>query len=147
MSASLEDAESEWLSQYAALRQTLAELKIDQSSGETKGYGNDIVLEDEDFPGGNGSNDLWNVFCDDEHDEEYSSDISDGFTELPNGTSKSKYPYEQEWLKSKCLAFANDKSGMDAEELQQQLFAMLSSDMRGLNIRFVSLPGTDQCYR
>lgn len=137
MSPSFESAESEWLAQYAALRQTLAELKVGQPDGEIKGYGHDIVLDDEDLTGGSGSDDLWNVFSDNEEDNDYGSDMSDGVTDLPNGEPKSAYSYGQEWLKSKCLAFTSQKSGIDAEELQQQLFAMLASDMRGLHVRFL----------
>ncbi|KAF6221746.1 hypothetical protein HO133_001714 [Letharia lupina] len=130
MSSSLENAESEWVAQYAALRQTLNELRIEQPNGESRGYGHDIMLDDEDLTGSSGSDDLWNVFSDDEQDREYSSDMSGGVTESPSGKSKSAYSYGQEWLRSKCLAFASSKSGMDAEELQQQLSAMLASDMR-----------------
>lgn len=143
MSSSLQNAESEWLAQYASLRQTLAELKIEQPNVETKGYGHDIVLDDEDLTGGSCSDDLWNVFSDDEQDGEYSSDMLDGITDFPNCEPKSAYSYRQEWLKSKCLAFASSRSGLDAEELQQQLSAMLASDMRSLHIRFLSLPETD----
>ena len=135
MSSSLEKAESEWLAQYAALRQTLAELKIEQPNGDIREYGHDIVLDDEHLTDGSGSNDLWNVLSDDEQDGEYSSDVSDGIADFPNGNPKSAYPHGQEWLRSKCLAFASSKPGMDAQEISQQLFAMLASDMRGLCIR------------
>ena len=135
MSPSFESAESEWLAQYAALRQTLAELKVEQPDGEIKGYGHDIVLDDEDLTGGSGSDDLWNVFSDNEEDGDYGSDMSDGVTELPNGEPKSAYSYGQEWLRSKCVDIASSNSGMDAEELRQRLSAMLASDMRGLHVR------------
>lgn len=144
MSSSLKNAESEWVAQYAALRQTLNELRIEQSNGESRGYGHDIMLDDEDLTGSSGSDDLWNVFSGDEQDREYSSDMSDGVTESPSGKPKSAYSYGQEWLRSKCLAFASSKSGMNAEELQQQLSAMLASDMRGLHSsRSLLLPETD----
>lgn len=133
MSLSLADAESEWLAQYAAMRQTLAELKSEQPKGETKGYGHDIVLDD--VTGGSSSDDLWNMFSDDEQDGEYSSDMLDSVPDSQNDKPKLAFSYGQEWLRSKCIALANNKSGMDAEELQQQLSAMLASDMRGLQIR------------
>lgn len=147
MSPSLETAGSEWLANYASLRQTLAELKIEQPNGETEEYGHDIVLDDEDLAGGSGSNDLWQVFSDDEQDEGYSSDMQDGVTDSRNGKPESAYSYGQEWLSSKCLALASSKSGAGAEELQQQLSAMLASDMRSLHIRFLLLPETDCSYR
>lgn len=135
MSLSLANAESEWLAHYASLRQTLAELKTKQPVGETNGYGHDIVLDDADLIGGSGSDDLWNVFSDDEEDEEYSSDMLDSIPDSQNDKPKLAFPYGQEWLRSKCIALASSKSGMDAEELQQQLSAMLASDMRGLQTR------------
>ena len=135
MSLSLANAESEWLAHYASLRQTLAELKTEQPVGETNGYGHDIVLDDADLTGGSGSDDMWNVFTDDEEDEEYSSDMLDSLPGSQDDNPKLAFSYGQEWLRSKCIALASSKSGMDAEELQQQLSAMLASDMRGLQTR------------
>lgn len=135
MSLSLADAESEWLAQYATLRQMLAELKEEQSNGKTNGYGHDIVLDDADLTGGSSSDDLWNVFSDDEQDGEYSSDMTDNVPDAQNSKAKSTFSYGQEWLSSNCIALASSKSGMDAEELQQQISAMLASDMRGLQTR------------
>ena len=147
MSPSPENAGSEWLAHYALLRQTLAELKIEEPNGETEEYGHDIVLDDEDLACGSGSNDLWHVFSDNEQDEGYSSDMLDGVTDSPNGKPESAYSYGQEWLSSKCLALASSKPGAGAEELQQQLSAMLASDMRSLHVRFLLLPETDCSYR
>lgn len=137
MSPALRNAKSEWLAQYAALRQMLANLNIERPNGETKAYGHDMILDDEDLTGGSGSDDLWNVFSDDEEDREYSSDMLDCVKDSPNSEVKSAYSYGQEWLGSKCLAFASSRSGMDAEELQQQLSAMLASDMRGMHVRIL----------
>lgn len=135
MSLSLADAESEWLAQYAALRQLLVELKEEQSNGETNGYGHGIVLDDADLTGGSGSDDLWNVFNDDEQDSEYSSDMLEFAPDAQGSKPKSAFSYGQEWLRSKCIALASSKSGMDAEELRQQISAMLASDMKGLLTR------------
>ena len=135
MSSSLANAESEWLAHYASLRQTLAELKTEQPTGQINGYGHDIVLDDADLTGGSGSDDLWNLFSDDEEDEEYSSGMLDSAPDSPNEKPKLAFSYGQEWLRSKCIALASSKSGIDAEELQQQLTAMLASDMRGLQTR------------
>lgn len=135
MSLSLANAESEWLAHYASLRQTLAELKKEQPTGETNGYGHEILLEDLDLTGGSGSDDLWNVFSDDEEDEEYSRDKLDSFSDSQDDKPDPAFLYGQEWLRGKCNALASGKSGMDAEELQQQLSAMLASDMRGLQTR------------
>ena len=120
----------------------LAELKEEQPNGETKGYGHNIVFDDECLTSSSGSDDLWNVFSDDELVGEYSSDIVDDIADSPIGKPKSAYPDGNEWLRSKCLAFASIKPGIDGEELHQQLSIMLASDMRGSYIRFLLLSET-----
>lgn len=143
MSPSLESKESNWLAQYAAMRQALAELRIEQPSRKGKGYGDDIVLEDEDLTASGSSDDLWNLSSDSEHEAGYSSDTLDSVTGCPNGRTESPHPYGQKWLGSKCLAFANSKPGIDAEELQRRLFAILTSEMRGLHVRVLLVPKID----
>ena len=143
MSPSLESKESNWLAQYAAMRQALAELRIEQPSRKGKGYGDDIVLEDEDLTASGSSDDLWSLSSDSEHEAEYSSDTLDSFTGRPNGRTESPHPYGLKWLGSKCLAFANSKPGIDAEELQQRLLAILASEMRGLHVRVLLVPKID----
>ena len=143
MSPSLDIAEFEWLDQYAALRRTLAELKLEQPNGEIKGYGHDLVPDEEDLTSGSGVDDLWNVFSDDEFDGVYSSDMFHSVTDLPDCESQSIHTYGREWLRSKCLALASKDSSMGAGELQQQVFATLASDIKGLHIRILSCSQTD----
>ena len=147
MSPSLENLESQWLAQYAAVRQTLVEFTSKQMSDKIKGYGHDVVFEDEDFTGSSSSDDLWNMFNDDEQGTEYSSDIIDSATDLSNPMVKSAHSYGQEWLRSRCVTFAGSKPGINAEELQQRLSAMLTSDIRGLHIMYLSLPEIDLSCR
>ena len=137
MSPSLNILESEWRVQYAAMRQALAKLEIEQSSGERKSYGNDIVLDDKDLTASSGSYDVWDILSDDEQDAHYNSDSSESIAWHSNGRPKSAYSYGQEWLGGKCFAFASGKPGLDAEELQQQLSSMLASDMIGLLVRLL----------
>ena len=132
MSLSFNILESEWRVQYAAMRQALAKSKIEQSSGERKSYGDDIVLDDEDITASSGSDDMWDIFSDEEQDAHYNSDNLESVAGYSNGRPKSAYSYGQEWFGSKCFAFASGKPGLDAEELQQQLSSMLASDMIGL---------------
>ena len=139
MSPSPDNTESEWLAQYAAMRKLLAELRVEALTDGSKGYGHKIVLEEEDLTGSSGSDDLWSFFGNEEQDAGYNSDEFDDVTDSPIDTSKSVYPYGQRWLRSKCLAFVSSKPGMVAEELQQKLSAMLASDMRGLQARFLLL--------
>ncbi len=128
MSPSLANAESQWLSQLAAMRQAIADLKLDQSNDETHQYGRDIVIDDDDLLGGSSSDDLWNVFSEDE-DDEYTSDMIDGFEDYRPDRGVEGGVFDQVWLRSKCLAFASRKAGLDSEELRQQLLSMLASDM------------------
>ena len=130
MSPSLETAESQWLSQLTAMRQAIAELKLDdQSSGQDQAYGQDIVLDDDDLTGTSGSDDLWNAFSDDT-DSSYSSDMLDGVEDSSPGLEASGHPWGHGWLRSKCLGIASRKSEMDAGALQQQLSVMLASDVK-----------------
>ena len=137
MSPSLNMFESEWRVQYAAMRQALNKSETGQSNSERKSYGQDIVLDDEDLTASSGSDDVWDIFSDDEHNSHYNSDNSGSVTGYSNGKPNAVYPYEQEWLGSKCFAFASGKPGLDAEELQQQLSYMLESDMTGLRVRLL----------
>ena len=129
MSPSLETAESQWLSQLTAMRNAIAELKLDdQPNGQVQAYGQDIVVDDEDLSGGSGSDDLWNMFSD-EDDDGYSSDMPDGVGESPPGLETREHGYGHGWLMSKCFAIADRKAGFNPAELEQQLSAMLASDM------------------
>ena len=140
---SLENTESEWLAQYAAMRQALADLRVEQPVGEGRGYGHDIVLEDADFTGSSGLDDIWNMLGNDAQDAENSSNVSDSVTNSPTGRPELDGPHGQKWLESKCLTFASSNPGLNAEELQQRLSAILVSDMRGLSVGFLLLPEID----
>ena len=112
------------------MRQAIAELKLDdQSNSQDQAYGRDIVVDDDDLTGASGSDDLWNAFSD-ETDSSYTSDMLDGVDEALPYLEASEHPWGHGWLRSKCLGIAGRKSDLDAEALQQQLSAMLASDMR-----------------
>ena len=135
MSPSLADTESKWLTQYAAMRQTLAEVRIEQLDDKGVGYGDDIVLEYENVTGSTSSDALWEMFDDDEQDTEYSSDELNGIIDLPDNNSETAHSRGQEWLRSKCLAYTSSRPGVDGEELQQRLIALLASNIRGRRVR------------
>ena len=134
-----DNAKSDWSAQYAAMRKLLAELRVEALTDDSKGYGHDIVLKEEDLTDSSGSDDLWSLFSNEEQDEGYNSDMFDDVTDSPIDISTSVYQCGQHWLRSKCLAFVSSKPGMNAEELQQKLSALLASDMRGLQVRFLLL--------
>ena len=118
------------MSQLTAMRQAIAELKLDdQPNGPDQAYGRDIVVDDDDLTGSSGSDDLWNAFSDEE-DSSYSSDMLDGVEDSSPGLEASDRPWGHGWLGSKCSSIAGRKSELDAVGLQQQLSAMLASDMR-----------------
>ncbi len=130
MLPSLETAESRWLSQLTAMRQAIAELKLDdQPNAQDQAYGRDIVVDDDDLTGGSGSDELWNAFSDEE-DSSYSSDMLDGVDDSSPGLEASDHPWGHGWLRSKCSGIAGRRSELDAGGLQQQLSALLASDMR-----------------
>jgi antiviral helicase SLH1 len=62
MSPSLENAESQWLEQFAAMRAAIAELGLPNKDQGNFEYGKDIVIDDEDEPLNITSvDDLWDL--------------------------------------------------------------------------------------
>lgn len=125
MSPSLDSAEAQWQTQFAAMRAALAELRLppkDMSNGSAS-YSSDInFIEDEGFTSGNSGDDVWDFISDDEEDS-YGSDFNEDLT--PDAEAGG---YGPEWLKIKCLGFAARKQGLSGEDLEQQIMALLVSD-------------------
>ncbi len=129
MLPSYEAAESQWRSQLTTMRQAIAELKLDQTNGQPQAYGQDIFIDDGNLTGSGSDDDLWNVFSEEE-DGEYSSDMLDGVADCGSELELYGLDYGPAWLKTKCIAFASQNAGLGAEELHQQISAMLVSDMK-----------------
>lgn len=123
MSPSFNIAESQWLAQLAAMREAIAELKLDQPLGELPKYGQDIVMNDED-PSGGSLDGIWDVFGDDEVDGSISS-YSDEIEQAVNGDV-----YDLEWLRDKCMDIT-DRQGSDLESghLQDHVYQLLLSNI------------------
>lgn len=119
----LDAAEAEWLAQLAAMRAALADLKLPspQADGQTKIYGSDIDLNEDDFTSGNSGDDVWDFISDSEEDQ-FSSDM------VPDAFDAEVGVYGPQWLRSKCILFAQRKQGLAAEDLQEQIMALLGSD-------------------
>jgi antiviral helicase SLH1 len=120
----LDTAEVQWQTQLAEMRAALADLKLPQKdNGEMLFYGSDIGFDDDDdFTSGNSGDDVWDFIS--EGDEAlYSSDLNEDLVseELTQG-------YGPQWLKSKCIGFAEKKQGLSGEDLQEQIMALLASD-------------------
>ena len=127
MSPSFASAETEWLTQLAAMRQAISDLKLEASNGNVQSYGHDLDIDD-DLTAGSGSDDIWDIFSEEDEDD-YSSDLVDGMDDMSDQNTNAASGYGPTWLMGKCKALATSKSSFDPEDLYQQLFAMLASDM------------------
>ncbi|KAJ5354886.1 hypothetical protein N7541_005930 [Penicillium brevicompactum] len=118
--------ESQWLSQLAAMRQAIADLKLPQEiNQEPIGYGSDLELDiDDDYSSPGTVDDVWDIIS---SDDETSDDLDelDGFDGF-HPTSESSY--NRSWLENKCQDIAIRNSSMSASELAQQLIATLAAD-------------------
>lgn len=130
MSPFAEPTESQWLAQLASMRDAIAGLKLDRPDGTVPEYGHDLVLQDEEVTGGSSSDDIWDIFSEAEEDNYSSDSWNEEGTSLPDANI-SDNAYGQVWLKSKCVTFADRKSGLNANELQDQVSALLASTMKG----------------
>ncbi len=131
MSPSFDAAEAQWRAQLATMRQAIAALKIDQPENQEQEYGCEILVDDNDLTKGSGSDDIWDIFSEEEEEEEdYSSDCLDGVPVIAPDSESQQDGYGQSWLRGKCLAFAAKKPGLDAADLHSQLMALLLSDLK-----------------
>ena len=130
MSPLLDSMESEWYAQLRSMREAIAELKLDQQIGQGHGYSQDIIINDDEITGGSGSDDIWDVWSDNEETQE-SSGISDDLGDDIAAPKISQLGYSQDWLQSNCASLAKGRSGLDAGQLNDQISTLLASDMQG----------------
>jgi antiviral helicase SLH1 len=123
---SIAATESQWLTQLAAMRQAIADLKLPQAlPHELISYGSDIDLDiDDDYSSPGTNDDVWDIIS---SDDETSDDLDDlhGLDELHLAPGSS---YDRFWLEDKCQDLAIRNSSMDATELAQQVIATLAAD-------------------
>ena len=130
MSPSTDTAASQWLEQLAAMRAAIADLKLPQTNGDSKGYelDSEFQLDDDDLSPASGSDDIWDLISDEEEDEfsEESFDVPPT-QPLVDGVGK---PAEgsRDWLAERCRDVASRGSGLNADTLQEQITAVLASD-------------------
>ncbi|KAL8996616.1 MAG: hypothetical protein Q9169_003898 [Polycauliona sp. 2 TL-2023] len=133
MSPSAFSTESQWLAQVAAMREAIADLKLDQTNGSVQPYGHDLVVEEEETSESSGRDDIWDISDDDEDadddEEQYSSDLADDLEESKLDRDASTNG-PSEWLKNMCLDIARRNVGLSAAELQEQITMLLASDMQ-----------------
>ncbi|KAB2579921.1 putative helicase mug81 [Lasiodiplodia theobromae] len=127
MSPALEVAESQWLAQLAEMRAAIAELKLPEKNGDVPAYGADIDVDDEDLSGTASGDDIWDLISDEES-AGYSTDQLDGADAVATDSVPAGPLYSQSWLGQQCAQVAQRGSGLDAQTLQDQIMALLSSD-------------------
>lgn len=130
MTPSVESAQSQWLAQLAAMREAIADLKLNQASVNGQAYGHDIVLDDDDATGGSSIDDIWDTLSEDENNG-YSSDNLEGAEQHPVGGYGDAHDYDQTWLRTKCVALASRRSAPGGGAIEEQVLALLASDSRG----------------
>jgi len=111
------------------MREAIAELKLNQRNDEVQAYGDEIVV-DEDIARDSGSEDPWDVWSDEEETEE-SSGFVDGYDGDYADSALEDTAYDRDWLERRCHILATANSGLNAGQLEEQLLALLASDMPG----------------
>ncbi|KAJ5715510.1 uncharacterized protein N7483_012691 [Penicillium malachiteum] len=119
--ATITSTESQWLSQLAAMRQAIADLKLPKElPHDTTGYGSDMDLDlDEDYSSPGTVDDVWDIISSDEE-----TDDQDEVNEM---SFPQTLPYDRVWLEAKCQE-VSARSSMNAAELCQQIIATLAAD-------------------
>jgi antiviral helicase SLH1 len=127
--STLDSAEAQWLTQLAAMRAALVDLKLPPKStnGESTVYGSEFNFdEDDEFTSGNSGDDMWDFISDSEEDV-YSSDPNEDT--IPDRSANTNIEgYGPQWLTKKCIGFAAKKQGLSGEDLAEQVMALLTSD-------------------
>jgi len=122
-SSSLDSAEEQWKAQLAAMRAAIADMKLpSKSTNDEHSFDYNIpYIEDIDSTSASSADDIWDLSSDAENQD--SSDANDDATPESPMTG-----YGLQWLKSRCLGFASRKQGLSAEDLEEQIMALLASD-------------------
>ena len=137
MSPSLDNAQSQWLAQLTAMREAIAGLKIPTDGEKGYTYGQDILLGDDELSGTASGDDIWDLISD-EWEDEYSSDHLDEVDVVGLGQNV----YDQTWLSRKCDIIAQRSSGLNGPALQEQIMAVLTSDINGIRLYWPYANGT-----
>lgn len=127
----------QWLGQLQAMRTAIAELRLTaQNLDNGIPYGQDIVINDSSSATASEEDDVWDFISD--RDERPSSssdefDIADADVEpVAKGSS-----YDSRWLAAMCDDVSQRTSGLDSQELQERISAVLSSNMADDELQIV----------
>ena len=120
------EGETQWLSQVAAMREAIASLQLPPLQDATQMYGADLQLDDDS----NDSldDDIWEVSSEfDESPPSAHDGIEINGIKTPDDTTGTRY--DKSWLRQQCTNLAKMRSGIEAEDLSQQITALLASDL------------------
>ena len=124
---SAEIGQSEWLSQLRNLQTSIESLKKLIDSGK-ESYGQGLDEEDDDLTGNSSNDDIWDLpYEEEDEDSSYPSDSSRGIgvNGLPNVQVLG-----DDWFQEKIQYFVARCTGLDAQELSEQIRAVLASDAK-----------------
>jgi hypothetical protein len=122
------------------MRAAIAEMKLDNSTGELPKYGQDILKDDESLSAAS-SDDIWDIFSPDEVNGSSNGSLADGSEEAQPTLDGGNVEYNLEWLREKCVALTDHhRSGLDSDQLQDHLCKLLFSNMESeLRISLIDL--------
>lgn len=125
------ELEAQWLTDLRSMREAIAELKLDQDNADVKAYGEDVLVNGEDLTGAWCSDDIWDLWSDEEEAEESSGYVNGAVEDLDAGGG-SNVPYSRQWLSDRCSTVTAGNSRLNAEQLADQILALLASDLQGM---------------
>ena len=127
MTATLHDAQRQWLAQLSAMRAAIAELKLPQGDDGEPAYGQDVWTDNEDSSEPTSGDDLWDLI-DEEEDESFSDSSYPVQEDSVAATPSTTPPYGATWLRTRLAAIS---SSLSVDDLQDQIGAILGSDSSG----------------
>ncbi|EZG08200.1 hypothetical protein H106_02679 [Trichophyton rubrum CBS 735.88] len=145
MSTDLTPEERQWLDQLTAMRQEIEKLNL-PNEPESVLYGSDLNLSDDDFSSQLGSSDdIWDLISDSGESDEF-DDINGVALPVDSSHGEQKQEHDRRWLTKKCESIAQLKEGLSGPDLQQQVEALLASDMSSdeLQIALAEVVGFDE---
>lgn len=125
----MDNAETQWLAQLGAMRAALADLKLPQKDESTTMYGEGVWTDEEDFSEPTSGDDIWDLIG--EEEDESSSDALDGLEDDFAAHNIDEDATTGNWLRNKLTGIASHGSGMNVDDLEQHVVAILGSDSSG----------------
>lgn len=129
MSPALDNAETQWLAQLSAMRAAIADLKLPQKDENITMYGDGVWTDEEDLSEPTSGDDIWDLIGEVEDDS--SSDALDGLEDEFAAQDINVDGSGGSWLRSKLVGVASHGSGMNVDDLEQHVVAILGSDSSG----------------